>query len=148
MEVFVLPDALLADGTGHANSKRPAPRIWVVINNRVTPQFEVVEAGLIPPLSRSFSTLIKAGSSKRSLRQPVSWPRPVQSTFIDDAFSDRLKARYGSSVTPGFDAPYLTALYRYGYDKALGPSWTHEVPLSGGATLRRTPRLGARVAGR
>ncbi len=140
MEVFVLPDALLADGMGHANPKRPAPRIWVVINNRVTPQFEVVEAGLIPPLSRSFSTLIKAGSKQTlfATAEFVGHDR-FNLTFIDDAFSDRLKARYGSSVTPGFNAPYLTALYRYGYDKARsGHLWTHEVPLSGGATLRRT----------
>jgi len=99
-EVLILPDTLLATGRGIAERK-PQARVWVVINNHVTPQFEVVEAGLMPTVSRSFSTLIKGGSRQTlfATAEFIGHDR-FNLTFIDNGFDEQLKAHYGSSVIP------------------------------------------------
>lgn len=138
-EVLIVPDVLLAMGMGHANPNGGKARVWVIMNNHVTPQFQVVEAGLLPTMSRSFSTLIK-GSARQTLfaAEEFFGHDRFNLTYIDDRFDETLKARYGVDVTPGFNAPYMTALYRYGYEKARsGHLWTHEVPLGAAARMQR-----------
>ncbi len=132
-QVFVLPDALLASGMGLANPNNAPTQVWVVINNHLTPQFEIVDAGLLPGVSRSFSTLIKS-SSKETLfaTERATGPDRFNLTYIDERFDEWLKVNYGPDVTPGFNAPYMTALFRYGYAKAVsGRLWSHQVPLPG-----------------
>src|SRR5262249_54074529 len=58
-QVFLVPDAYLIQGMGAAKITTGKARIWAVINNHLTPQFEVVEGSMLPAISRSFSTLIK-----------------------------------------------------------------------------------------
>jgi hypothetical protein len=130
-QVFILPDVVLATGMGLANPRGVPTRVWIVINNHVTPQFEVVEAGLLTSVSRSFSTLLKS-SAKQTLfaTSELIGRERFNLTFIDDRFDDWLRANYRAGITPGFNTPYMTALYRYGYDKArAGQLWTHQVPL-------------------
>jgi hypothetical protein len=137
-QVFILPDVVLATGMAVANPKGAPTHIWVVINNHITPQFEVVESGFLPGVSRSFSTLIKS-SAKETLFATSAFVgrEPFYLTFIDEGFDRWLKANYGSAISPGFNTPYMTALYRYGYDKALaGRLWTHQVPLPAGSSMR------------
>jgi hypothetical protein len=141
-QVFILPDVVLATGMGIAAPKGAATHVWVVINNHLTPQFEVVESGLVPTISRSFSTLIKS-DSKQTLFVTAEYVgrERFNLTYIDTAFDDFLNAN--PSIKPGFNTPYMQALYRYGYDRARsGHLWTHEVPLPGGASglhLREMP---------
>jgi Patatin-like phospholipase len=138
-QVFILPDVILATGMGIANPKGAPAHIWVIVNNRMTPQFEVVEAGLLPTISRSFSTLIKS-SAKQTLFATAEFTgrERFNLTYIDDRFDVWLKNNYGPDVTPGFNTPYMKALFRYGYNKALsGQLWTHEVPLPGSPTRAR-----------
>ena len=131
-QVFVLPDVVLATGMGIATPRNAPTHIWVIINNHLTPQFEVVEAGLLPTVSRSFSTLIKSNARQTlfSTSEFVGRER-FNLTFIDAGFDSWLDAHPG--VKPGFNTPYMQALYRYGYERARsGHPWTHEVPLGGG----------------
>jgi hypothetical protein len=132
-QVFILPDVVLATGMGVAAPRHAPTHIWVVINNHVTPQFDVVEAGLLPTVSRSFSTLIKS-SAKQTLFSTAEFVgrERFNLTFIDNGFDEWLAAH--PDVKPGFNTPYMQALYRYGYAKAHSSRlWTHEVPLPGGA---------------
>jgi hypothetical protein len=136
-QVFILPDVVLATGMGLADQKRAPTNIWIVINNHVTPQFEVVEAGLLPTISRSFSTLIK-NDAKDTLFATESFVgrERFNLTSIDSGFDDWLKAH--PDVTPGFNTPYMQALYNYGYQKAQsGHLWVKQVPLPGGAVAKR-----------
>jgi hypothetical protein len=56
-------------------------------------------------------------------------------TYIDNAFNQWLTEHPG--VKPGFNTPYLKALYGYGYAKARSAHlWTHIVPLPGSAGQR------------
>ena len=132
-QVFTLPDVMLADRLGGAPPKHPLGHIWVIINNHLGPQFEVVESGLLPTASRSFSTLIKS-DSKHTLFATAEFvgQERFNLTFIDGGFDKWLAVH--PDVKPGFNTPYMRALYRYGFDKALaGHPWTNEVPLPEGA---------------
>ncbi len=133
-QVFILPDVVLATGMSIAAPKGAPTHVWAVINNHLTPQFEVVESGLLPTISRSFSTLIKSDSRQTLFVTAEFVGRErFNLTYIDTAFDDFLNAN--PSIKPGFNTPYMQALYRYGYDKARsGHLWTHEVPLPGGAS--------------
>ncbi len=137
-QVFILPDVVLATGMGIANPKHAPSHVWVVINNHLTPQFEVIESGVLPAISRSFSTLIK-NDAKETLfaTSGIVGRDRFYLTSIDNGFDDWLKAIYGPDVTPGFNTAYMQALYRYGYEKARSNHlWTHEVPLAPGASQR------------
>ena len=141
-QVFILPDVVFEKGFRVADPKN-RPRLWIVINNHITPQFEVVEAGLLPTVSRSFSTLIK-NDAKSVLLATLAFvgSERFNLTSIDNGFDEWLQAN--PSVQPGFNSPYMQALYRYGYDKALsGHLWSKQVPLPGAA-----PRRFQEVAGR
>ena len=143
-QVFILPDVVLATGMGLSNPKSASTRIWVVINNHITPQFEVVEAGLLPTISRSFSTLIKndAKDTLFATARVVGGER-FNLTWIDGGFQDVLKANPG--VTPGFNAAYMQLLYRYGYDKALsGRLWSKQAPLAEGSMTGRFREMSRR----
>ena len=127
-QVFVLPDVAFDRGRRVADPKR-RPRLWIVMNNHITPQFEVVEAGLLTTVSRSFSTLIK-NDAKSVLLATLAYvgSERFNLTSIDNGFDEWLQAN--PSVQPGFNSPYMAALYRYGYDKALsGHLWSKQVPL-------------------
>lgn len=141
-QVFVLPDVAFVRGRRVADPKN-RPRIWIVMNNHITPQFEVVEAGLLPTVARSFSTLIK-NDAKSVLLATLNYVGSdrFNLTSIDTGFDDWLAAN--PSIQPGFNSPYMAALYRYGYDKALsGHLWSKQVPLGNAA-----PRPFQEVAGR
>ncbi len=133
-QVFILPEVTLATGMGVAAPKGAPTHVWVIINNHLTPKFEVVEASVLSTISRSFSTLIKS-SAKQTLfaaAELVGRER-FYLTYIGDDFDRRIAA---NGLTPGFNAAYMDALYRYGYERGLsGHLWTHQVPLPGGPLM-------------
>jgi hypothetical protein len=134
-QVFILPDVAFQRGRRVADPKN-RPRIWIVMNNHITPQFEVVEAGLLPTISRSFSTLIK-NDAKSVLLATLAYvgSERFNLTSIDNGFDEWLQAN--PSIRPGVNSPYMAALYHYGYQKALsGHLWSKEVPLGSGAPMR------------
>jgi hypothetical protein len=137
-EVFTVPDAILVSGMGIEPRGSAKAHLWVIINNHMTPQFEVVEAGLLPGITRSLSTLIK-GSIKSTLVATTAYTGKsgLNITYIDSGFDDLLKSRYGGQVEPGFNSEYMQVLYKYAYEKARSPNvWTHEIPLPAPASNR------------
>jgi hypothetical protein len=143
-QVFILPDVVLATGMGLSGPKGASTRVWIVINNHITPQFEVVEAGLLPTISRSFSTLIK-NDAKDTLFAAANYVGRdrFNLTYIDSGFQEWLKANPG--VSPGFNTPYMQLLYRYGYEKAVSSHpWSKQVPLPGGGMTKRLREMAGR----
>ncbi len=125
-QVFVLPDAVFVNGR-RITDRKNRPHFWIVMNNHVTPQFEVVQSGLLSTVSRSFSTLIKS-DAKTTLLATAAYVGSdhFNLTFIDNAFPNWLAAN--PSVKPGFNAVYMQALYRFGYLQAQsGRLWTNEM---------------------
>jgi len=136
-QVFILPDVVFATGRGLTTPKGTPAQLWVVINNRLTPEFEVVEAGILSEVPRAFSTLIKA-SAKGTLYAASTYVGPghFHLTYIDQGFEDLLKSNPG--LQPGFNAAYMQTLFRYGYNKALSARpWLSSVPLPGNAPRPR-----------
>jgi hypothetical protein len=147
-QVFILPDVVLATGMGLSGPKGASTRIWVVINNYLSPQFEVVEAGILPTISRSFSTLIK-NDAKDTLFATANYVgrERFNLTWIDVGFDEWQKANPG--VSPGFNTPYMQLLYRYGYEKALSEHlWMKEVPFAGGGAVKRFREIAGRWGSR
>ena len=136
-QVFILPDAALAKAGGGTAADRPPVRVWVIVNNSVTPRFEVVEAGLLTTSARSMSTLIKADAKKTLYMTAEYVGRDrFNLTYIGNGFYNFLAAN--PSLTPGFNQPYMQALFRYGYDTARSSQpWTNDVPLPGAASEPR-----------
>ncbi len=132
-QVFILPDALLAKGGDGAAHNSASPRVWVIVNNSVTPQFEVVEAGLLTTSARSMSSLIKADAKKTLyMAEDYVGRERFNLTYIDSGFFKLLAAN--PNLEPGFNQPYMRTLFRYGYEKAVSKQlWTQDVPLAGSA---------------
>ena len=126
-QFFVLPDVAFINHSRTGASSRA--RVWVVMNNNIMPQFEVVQPGLLTTVSRSFSTLIKSDAKSVLLASGAYFGTDrFHLTFIDEGFGEWLAAN--PDISPGFNSPYMSALYRYGYEKALSPHlWSKNVPL-------------------
>ena len=120
--VFTMPDAFLL---GSAALPRGAPlNIYILMNNKVAPDFEVVP-------NRTVEVALKAGSAagkaetRSVLFETFSFTQRngfgFNLTFIDQDAP--------SSTAVGFDTAYMQALYRYGFEKARGGNlWTRKLP--------------------
>ncbi len=142
-QVFVLPDIAFVNGRRTADPK-VRPRVWIIMNNHITPQFEVVQSGLLSTVSRSFSTLIK-NDAKSTLLATAAFVGSdhFNLTFIDNAFGNWLAANPG--VKPGFNAVYMQSLYRFGFEKGQSARlWSKQIPLPGGPAAMRFQEMATR----
>jgi hypothetical protein len=127
-QVFTIPESVLAAGGIREAPPRDMPtRLYIVINNRLQPEFAVVEGTTLPVLGRSLSTLIKT-HSRLTLVATQEFARNhgmgFNLTYIGDDFPKDLK--------PSFETAYMRAVYQYGQRKALsGQLWTGSVPFPG-----------------
>jgi hypothetical protein len=112
-------------------------RFFIIVNNRLKPEFEVVEASTVPVLARSLSSLIKT-HARLTLVATREFARSrnmdFNLTYIGDDFPTDPK--------PSFETAYMRSVYRYGYDKAAsGNLWLKQIPyLNGPSALAATAR--------
>lgn len=123
LQVFTLPTAFLTSRPGWAIPN--GSRIYIIINNKLEPEFSVVPASALPIAGRSFSTLIKA-SAQQTVAQTFDFARDNRVgfalTFIGPDFQI-------TSKKP-FDRTYMNALYDYGLRRGRGGSgWVDHPPL-------------------
>ncbi|MBC8051369.1 MAG: patatin-like phospholipase family protein [Chitinophagales bacterium] len=109
--VFTVPESFILAGGG-VRASGPASRIFIVMNSRLSPEFEVVEAGILPLAGRSLSTLLKS-QARLTLLTTLEFTRTnrfgFNLTYIDDGFPQDMKA--------DFSAAYMSAVYEYGFRK-------------------------------
>ncbi|MGF1622890.1 MAG: patatin-like phospholipase family protein [Rhodomicrobiaceae bacterium] len=128
MQVFTIPESiLLQDLPEKAKAKGIPARFFIIINNRLQPEFEVVEGSAVPLLSRSLSSLIKT-HSRLTLIATLGYTQTrrigFNLTYIDDEFPSEPK--------PSFETDYMRAVYNYGYDRAVnGRLWRQDIPFRG-----------------
>ncbi|AWN41367.1 patatin-like phospholipase family protein [Methylobacterium durans] len=121
--VFTLPQSfLLRDGRLRTNGKA---NIYVVINGRLEPEFDVTRNNTLSIVERSFTTASRA-RSRATLATTYAFTRAnrigFNLTYIDESAPATTAAR-------GFDTAYMRRLYQAGYEKArLGQFWEHTVP--------------------
>lgn len=119
--VLTLPEALLSQDRLPGNARM---NIYILVNKKIEPNFELVSNSTIDVASRSLSSITQ--SQTRSI---------IFSTY-DFAKRNRLGfhlsyiARdYPAPPSEGFDTAYMRALYQYGYEKAAsGQAWTSKLP--------------------
>jgi hypothetical protein len=121
--VFTLPQSLLLrDGRIRTGGKA---EIYVVINGRLEPDFEVTKDNTLSIVERSFTTASRA-RSRATLTATYALARTngigFNLTYIDEAGPK-------ASAAKGFDTAYMRALYAEGLEKGrTGTFWQHTVP--------------------
>ncbi len=116
--VLVVPEAMML-------ANRPIlpsgvrPRIYVVINGKLTPYFEVVRPTTIRIAIRAFETSVRA-NTRNTLLASYEFIRrrnwEIQLASIDPAFPSQEK--------PGFDTAYMKGLFEFGIEQGrTGAAW-------------------------
>lgn len=125
--VLTLPEAYLLRNASWGKSFDL--QLYILINNKIEPEFQVVADRTLEIASRSSSTLVKAQT--RSI------------LFSTYDFAKRNKYGFNLSyieadrpISPaGFNTAYMRDLFQYGYDKALsGHAWAKAPPADGPAS--------------
>ena len=109
--LFVAPDPVLAAGS--FLPPRTSGRIYIIVNNKVAPDFQVVENSLLPIVERSVSTLVKANTSSVLLAS-YQFARANRLDFNLAA----IDPSYPVSTTENFDRDYMLGLFQHGIERA------------------------------
>ncbi|MEH3146635.1 MAG: patatin-like phospholipase family protein [Methylobacterium frigidaeris] len=122
--VFTLPEAFLIQD-GRIETSRGKPNIYVVINGRIEPSFQVVENGTLPIATRTLSTLGRS-RSRATLTSTYAFARRngmgFNLTYIDRRIPE-------VPADQGFKTAYMRRLYEDGYEKGRsGTVWQTSLP--------------------
>jgi predicted acylesterase/phospholipase RssA len=125
--VFILPDAMLARRANAPESGKLPGSVYVIMNTRLAPEFEVVEAQVVPTLGRSLSTLLKS-HSKNTVLASVEFARSTGLDFNLTYINQDLPKNF----KPSFDTDYMRAVYALGYNRAVARKfWEKTISLPG-----------------
>lgn len=121
--VFTLPDAVLTTHNGDRGSVRGG--MYVIMNTRLTPEFQVVEAQLPVMLGRTMSTLLKA-HSKAVVLTSIEFARTAGMDFN----LTQMNVELPKDLKPSFETEYMRAVYAIGYRRAAsGNFWEKSISL-------------------
>ena len=119
-EAFLLRDAKLAK-TG---DKADDLQLYILINNKVEPEFQLVRNSTIEIAARSSSTIVKT-QTRSILYSTYDFTRRNKYGFN----LTYIEGRIAAAATSGFDTTYMRGLFQYGYDRARsGQAWSKSPP--------------------
>jgi predicted acylesterase/phospholipase RssA len=131
--VFVLPDRLLGRHLGPSGSA--GGNIYVLMNGKLDPAFEVVENRSFRIAGRAVSTMIQ-NASRANLRATLAFARSNGMGFHLAA----LPPEVDDSGATTFETEAMRRLYAFGHDRAVtGRAWSTGRPtrtVAGSAALR------------
>ena len=116
--IMVVPEAILVANKA-ALPLSVRPRVYIVINGKLDPYFEVVKPRTLQIAIRSFETSVRANTRNALLAtyefaKRRSWQ--VNIAAIEDHVPNQAK--------PGFDTAYMRTLFEYGYERGKsGQLW-------------------------
>jgi hypothetical protein len=116
--VLILPGAILMSGTP-VFPPDARPKVYVVMNSRLAPDFEVAKASTLQTVIRSFETSVRANTRNTLLAsyqfaKGRNWDFNLASIDSDYPKSDMI----------GFDLAYMQELFDYGYQRGRsGTLW-------------------------
>jgi hypothetical protein len=95
------------------------PRIYVILNSKLSPYFEVVKPTTLQIAVRSFETSVRA-NTRNTLIASYEFIRrrnwDLMLAAVDDA--------YPSQETPGFNTAYMRGLFQHGIEQGRsGAAW-------------------------
>lgn len=122
-EAFLLRDARLA----RSGDKAGDLQLYILINNKVEPDFQLVANSTIEIAARSSSTITKT-QTRSILNSTYDFSRRNKYGFNLTYIEGRIPAPPSS----GFDTGYMRGLFQYGYERARsGRAWTKSPPSNG-----------------
>jgi hypothetical protein len=116
--VLIVPEAALLSGAAlFAHDARP--KIYIVMNGKLAPDFEVVTPSTVLIVTRSFETSVRANTRNALL---ASYQFAKRRNWEFNLAS--IDADYPKSTSIGFDPGYMQRLFEYGYRRgASGKLW-------------------------
>jgi predicted acylesterase/phospholipase RssA len=115
-EAFLLRDAQL--------TKAGDLQLYILINNKVEREFQLVPNSTIEIAARSSSTVVKT-QTRSILYSTYDFARRNKFGFNLTYIGGRMPAAPSS----GFDTTYMRGLFQYGYDRARsGQAWSKSPP--------------------
>ena len=133
--VLILPEAVLVSGTP-VFPPDARPKVYIVMNGKLSPDFDVVTASTLPIVTRSFETSVRANTRNTLLAsyqfaKGRNWQFNLTSVDPD----------YPKPNSIGFDQAYMQQLFDYGHQRGRsGIIWQ--------STPSEFSALPPRVAGR
>jgi len=122
-EAFLLRDAKLARIDDKANDLQ----LYILINNKVEPEFQLVANSTIEIAARSSSTMVK--TQTRSILYST-WDFTRRNKFGFNL--TYIEGRIPAAASSGFDTAYMRGLFQYGYERARsGQAWSKSPPFDG-----------------
>ncbi len=121
--LLVVPESLLLSSLPPPSSGIH-PRVWIVMNNKLEQDFEIVEGKTLTIVSRSFTTAVKA-NTQNTLIATYEFARRNKWDFNLAS----IDADYPTTTSMGFDRGYMQQLYQYGYQQGTqGSPWRKTLP--------------------
>src|ERR1700738_3450337 len=121
--LLVVPESLLLSSVPPSASGLH-PRVYIVLNDKVEQDFEVVEGKALTIVARSFTTAVKA-NTQNTLIATYEFARRNKWDFNLAS----INADYPTTTSLGFDRVYMQQLYQYGYEQGRGgPPWRKNLP--------------------
>ena len=121
--LLVVPESLLLSSVATPVSG-VHPRVYIVMNDKVEQDFEMVEGKALTIVARSFTTAVKA-NTQNTLIATYEFARRNKWDFNLSAIG----ADYPTTTSYGFDKTYMRELYQYGYQQGIGgPPWRKSLP--------------------
>jgi predicted acylesterase/phospholipase RssA len=116
--VLIVPEAVLLSGTPlFAPGARP--KVYVVMNGKLSAEFEVVKASTLPIVTRAFETSVRANTRNTLL---ASYQFAKRRNWEFNLAS--IDADYPKSESIGFDPAYMRDLFDFGYQRGQsGQLW-------------------------
>ena len=114
------------------------PKVYIVINGKLDPYFEVVKPRTLQIAIRSFETSVRANTRNALLAtyefaKRRSWQ--VNIAAIEDSVPNQAK--------PGFDQTYMRTLFDYGYERGKSGLMWQPTPAETIERQQRAPKVAA-----
>jgi Patatin-like phospholipase len=120
--LLVVPESLLLSSVPLASGLHP--RVYIILNNKLEQEFEVVQGKALPIVSRAFTTAVKA-NTQNTLIATYDFARRNKWDFNLAS----IDGDYPTTTSLGFDRAYMQQLYDYGYHEGLqGAPWRKTLP--------------------
>jgi hypothetical protein len=129
--ILIVPEAMLITGTA-LFPPDARPTVYIVINGKVAPYFEVVKASTLSIVTRSFETSVRANTrntliASYQFAKSRKWGFNLASIDPD----------YPNATTQGFDPVYMQHLFEYGYQRGKAGRLWQWTPSEPAPPLRR-----------
>jgi predicted patatin/cPLA2 family phospholipase len=116
--VLIVPEAVLLSGTP-LFAPNARPKVYIVMNGKLAPEFEVVQAATLPIVKRSFETSVRANTRNTLL---ASYQFTKRKNWEFNLAS--IDPEYPRSESGGFDTAYMRQLFEYGFQRGQnGQLW-------------------------